>query len=73
MLRVFFHEFLDTVPNREYGVFVFIKTENEAIFLLVIFHKLERVEADIAEIFDTGLHAPIVVELFEEFVAEEES
>lgn len=73
MLRVLLHEFLDTIPDRSYGVSVFIQTDNKAIFLLVVFHELERVETDVTEIFDAGLHSPIVVEFLEELLAEKES
>lgn len=73
MLRVLLHELLDAVPQRRDGLVILVQTQHEAVLLLVVPHELEGVEADVTVQVNAGLHAPVVVKLLHQWVAEKEA
>lgn len=67
------HELLHAIPESRNSIEIFIQTQNEAILLVVFLHESERVEADVTEQFNAGLHAPIILVVQHQRVPEEES
>lgn len=73
MLGMSFDELLGAFPKGGNGLDVFVQAEDEAILLLVVFHVFEGVIMNITEKFDTGLHSPVIFELSQKRMSEEEA
>lgn len=73
VLGVVAHELLHAVPQGRDGVVVFVKTEHETVLLVVLLHEAEGVKGNIAVELDAGLHAPIVLVVHHQRVAEKEA
>ena len=73
VLGVVLGEVLGGVPEGGNGLDVFVKTESEAVLLLVVGHELERVVVDVAVQLDAGLDAPVPLVVEHQGVAEEEA
>lgn len=73
MLRVRLHKFLRTIPQRRDSVVILIQTQHKTILLLVIHHIPEWIKRDVAKELNTGFHAPVVLVVEHELMAEKES
>ncbi len=73
MLREVLCEVLGRIPERGNGLDVFIQTERETVFLLLLGHELEGVVVDVAVQFDAGLDTPVPLIVKHQWVAEEEA
>lgn len=70
---MFLHEFLDTIPECFDGLTIFVETEDEAVFLLVVDHVFEWIVVDIAEEFDAWFNSPVPFVVLHERLLEEET
>lgn len=73
MLWMVFDEFLCAFPQGGNGLDVFIQTQNEAVLFAIVLHELERIVVDVAEQFNTGFNAPVVLELMQQRVSKKEA
>ena len=73
VLGVVLGEVLGGVPEGRNGLDVFVKTEGEAVLLLVVGHELEGVVVDVAVELDAGLDAPVPLVVEHQGMAEEEA
>src|ERR1700722_13731868 len=69
---VLLDERLDAVPQRWDCLHILVQAQHEAIFLLVVLHKLEWIIMDIAEQFHAWLNTPVVLKLVHERMSKEE-
>ncbi len=73
VLREVLCEVLGGVPERGNGLDVFVQTEGEAVFLLLLGHELESIVVDIAVELNTGLDTPVPLIVKHQWVAEKET
>lgn len=73
VLRVALHELLRAIPKSGDGLKVFVQTDDEAVLLVVLLHEAEWIVADVTVELDAGLHAPVVLVVHHQWVAEEEA
>lgn len=73
MLRVIFHELLHAVPERRDSINVFVQTQDEAVFLIVVLHKTEWVKCDVAKQLNARFHAPVKFVVHHQGMAEKEA
>lgn len=73
VLRVVLHKALHAVPESGDSLDVLEQTDDEAVLLVVLLHESERVTGNVAEELDAGLHAPVVLVVQHQLVAEKES
>lgn len=66
-------ELLGALPQRRNGFNVFVQAEHETVLLLVVLHVAEWVIMNIAEQFDAWFDSPVILELVEERMTEEEA
>lgn len=67
------HELFDAVPERGNGIKILVQAEHKAVLFVVLLHVSERVKGNVAEQLDAGFHAPVVLIVEHQWVAEEEA
>ena len=73
VLGVVLHKLLDTIPQGRDGLVVLVQTDDKAVLFAVFLHEAEWVVGHVAEELNAGLHAPVVLVVHHERMAEEEA
>ena len=73
VLGMVLHKLLDAIPQGRDRLVVLVQTDDKTVLLVVFLHKAEWVMAHVAEELNAGLHAPVVLVVHHERMAEEEA
>jgi len=72
-LRIRFHEFFRSIPERRDRLDVLIEGQSKSVELVIILHEQERVVVHVAIEVDSRFYTPLIVEVFEKLVSVEEA